>query len=110
MPTHELTRTRSSPTWTGIECQLDMLRGGDKSYTRICDAAVLARFCAEGEPGCRSKALVKVETGVRPWRLCLSEVVLCLRSKHALMRLWSLPGSSDSGLWMHRDCRVISYT
>ena len=110
MPTHELTRTRSSPTWTGIECQLDTLRGGGKSYTRICDAAVIARFCAGRGTGSLEQALLKVETGVRPWRLCLSEVVLCLRSKHFLMRLWALPIFSDSGLWMHRDCRVISYT
>ncbi|EUC32351.1 hypothetical protein COCCADRAFT_98926, partial [Bipolaris zeicola 26-R-13] len=33
------------PTWTDIECQLDMPRGDDKSYTCICDAAVIARLC-----------------------------------------------------------------
>lgn len=43
---YELTRSTFTnlPTWTGIECQLDMPSGNDKSYTRICDAAVIARL------------------------------------------------------------------
>lgn len=46
----DLTFTR--PTQTGIECQQDMLRGSDKSYTCICDAAVIAHLsCAKGGSG-----------------------------------------------------------
>lgn len=81
---YDLTRSTfmNLPTWTGIECQLDMPRGDDKSYTSICDAAVIARFCCKRRTGSeRGRLWRRVRTGVRPWRALLFwEAVLCLRS------------------------------
>lgn len=68
---YELTRPTFTnlPTWTGIECQLDMPRGDDKSYTSICDAAVIARLWLQKEDWVgRERQLRGVETGARPWR------------------------------------------
>ncbi|KAF1938565.1 hypothetical protein EJ02DRAFT_19661 [Clathrospora elynae] len=72
---HDLTRCTFmiAPAWTGIECQLDRPRGGDKSYTCICDAAGIARLCCERGTGWTGgKQLRGVETRARPWRLWLS--------------------------------------
>jgi hypothetical protein len=65
-----------------------MLRGGDKSYTCICDAAVIARLCCEGGLGrhlgsdCAGSRHEYARGVSGFW-----EVVLCLRSKHFPMDL-----------------------
>jgi len=88
-----------STSWTCRE-------GGDKSYTSICDAAVIARLLLRKEywvgRGSANGAGSRHEyaRGVsNSW-----EVVLCLRSKRFPMHLWAFADFFfDSGYWMRKD-------
>ena len=51
MPAHDRMHRRSSSAQNDIECQLETLRGCGKSYTSICDAAVIACLCTESYRG-----------------------------------------------------------
>lgn len=98
---------------TGIECQLDMLRGGDKSYTRICDAAVIARPCCEQMFPRRWKKSECTRSRQRtPVAYFDSREVwssACGANTYPMyLVLCSSEGSFGSSR-IDRDCRVISY-
>lgn len=101
--------TRSSPAQTGIECQLDMLRGGDKSYSCICDAAVIARPCAKGKRAV-GEGKVQGRAMSTPASLALRGCGPLLAEQTQLMHLWALLYLTQLGHLERIDCRVISYT